>query len=139
MYGRLSQLHGHVHGDHDAVHEDGQDGHEDDGHVHGLLGDVPDVRQLHYAHVSDVREDVPDVRRNLHDVRGNVRRNAGQSHHDALRGDVPPVRRVLLDDCEVDEGRLANGDAVEARGQRTLPPYLFVEARPFRHELSAKS
>ena len=106
MYGGLSQLRGHVHGMHDAVHEDGENGHEDDVHVHGLHGDVPDVRQRHHAHVSDERKDVHDVRRNVHDVRNHVRGHGRRSDDEALCRDVPPLRRVLFDDRKDDEGRL---------------------------------
>jgi len=107
MYGGLSQLHGYVHGNHDAVHEDGQNGHEDDVYLHGLHGDVSDVRELHHAHVSNVRQDVRDVLRCLQDVRHHVRRHERQSYDDALRGDVPPLRRVLHDDCEDHDGRIS--------------------------------
>jgi len=118
MYGGLSQLRGDVHGMHDAVHEDGKNGHEDDVHVHGLHGDVPNVRQWHDAHVSNERKDVHDVLRNVYDVRNHVRGDGRRSDDEAMRRDVPPVRRVVFDDCKDDEGRLAT----ETRGQRTLPP-----------------
>jgi hypothetical protein len=106
MYGGLSQLRGHVHGMHDAVYENGQNGHEDDVHVHGLHGDVPDVRKWHDAHVSNEWKDVHDVRRNVHDVRNHVREHGRRFNDEALRRDVPPLRRVLFDDCKEDEGRL---------------------------------
>jgi hypothetical protein len=102
----LSQLHGHVHGNHDAVHEERQNGREDDEHLHGLYGDVPDVRQLHDAHVSDERKDVRNVRGDVHGVRDYVRRNGRQSNDEALCRDLPALRRVLLYDCEGNEGCL---------------------------------
>jgi hypothetical protein len=117
MYRRLSQLHGHVHGNDDAVHEERQDGHEDDVHVHGLHGDVRNVRQRHDAHVSDERKDMHDVYGNVHDVRWHVRAHERQSDDDAVRRDVPAVRRVLLYDSEDDEGRLSlNRDAQQDSG-----------------------
>jgi hypothetical protein len=123
MYGGLSQLHGHVHGDHDAVHEERKNGYEDDDHVHGLHGDVRDVRQLHDAHVSYDEKDVRDVYRDVHDVRGHVRGHERQSDDDALRRDVSAVRRVLLHDCEDDEGRLSpERDAQQGSGTAHSAP-----------------
>jgi hypothetical protein len=107
MYGGLSQLHDHVHGNHDAVHEQRQDGHEDDVHVHGLHGNVPDVRQWHDAHVPHVREDVCNVRRDVHGVCDHVREHERQSNDEAVRRNVSAVRWVLLHDGEVGEGRLS--------------------------------
>jgi len=127
MYGGLSQLHGHVHGNHDAVYEERQNGHEDDVHLHGLHGDVPDVRQLHDAHVSDEWKDVRNVRRDVHDVRHHVRGDGRQSNDETLRRDVPPVRRVLLYDCEGNEGRLGrNRDVRQGSGAAHSAPGPFA-------------
>ena len=116
MYRGLPQLHGHVHGNHDALHEERQHGHEDDVHVHGLHGNVRDVRQWHGADVADERKDVHDVHGNVRAVRGHVRRYGRRSNDEALRRDVPPVRRVLLNDVEVDEGRLGRKRFGEQQG-----------------------
>lgn len=118
MYGRLSQLYGNVHGMYDAVHEDGQDGYEDDDHVHGLYGNVQDVRRYDDAHVANVRQDVRDVCRNVHHVRNDVRRNEGKRNDDALCGNVQTLRRILLHEREGDESRLVPFNW----GQRTLSP-----------------